>query len=256
MRHQAACLAALSIACAVSCSGGAAEEARSVLVVSAYDDEQAALLGAATSVQRIVRGGRTYHVGVLAGDRVVFALTGVGIERARAATEAARRDFRLSAIVFVGVAGAVDPSVTIGDVVVPAQWAQHDTGDDPVWAAADTRLAALVPTELDNLDACDERPVCATSPRVHAGGHAVSGNRFVADPEHAEELWRRYAARTVDMETSAVAEVARAAKIPFLGIRAASDITTSGRSREHVRRYAALAARNAAAVALAFFARR
>lgn len=232
----------------------ASSEARSVLVLSAFDGELEPMLAATTSLRRVDRGGRTYYTGVLAGDHVVLGLTGGGVQRARAASEAALAAFSVSAVVFVGVAGGVDPHVGIGDVIVPAEWGQHDTGREPAWFAVDAKLAALVPTRIDGLAACGH-PACAHEPHIYVGGRGVSGSRFIDDPDQANDLWRQHTARVVDMETSAVAEVAHAAKLPFLGFRAVSDVTTTGLSRDHMNRYWRLAARNAAEVAIAFFER-
>ncbi len=224
-----------------------------VLVLSAFPDELAPLLDVAHVTEEVRRDGRVYHVGVIEGNRVILALTGVGVDRAREATRDAIAAWSVSAIVFVGIAGGIDPGVGVGDVVVPGAWARHDAGR-PTWYPVSERLAALVPRTAE-LDACARRPPCADRPQVRQGGHGVSGSRFIADPAHGRELWRAHAARVVDMETSAVAEVASANQIPFIAFRAVSDVVSSGDSHQDVNELGPVAIANATRVALGFFDR-
>jgi adenosylhomocysteine nucleosidase len=206
----------------------------------------------ATAVERRIRAnGHEYFIGELRGQSVVLSLSGVGIGRARRATEHAIGAFPLSAIVFVGIAGGLDPELGVGDVVVPAMWGQHDTEGEPAWAPTNARLGTLVPRTLD-LERCDRAPPCALAPRVRLGGRGVSGVRFIADPDDGRRLWDSYSARVVDMETSAVAEVSAARDLPFIAFRAISDVVATGNSHRDVDELGPVAMSNAARAALQF----
>lgn len=96
-----------------------------VVVISAVSAELEQLLGVA-SIERTVKiAGRTHHVGRLEGHPVVLLLTGVSMVNAAAATQAVIDHFDVGGIVFSGIAGGVNPNLSIGDVAVPAQWGQH-----------------------------------------------------------------------------------------------------------------------------------
>jgi adenosylhomocysteine nucleosidase len=222
-----------------------------VLVLSAFPDELAPLLDVAHVTEQVRRDGRVFHLGVIEGNRVILALTGVGVDRAREATQDAIAAWSVSAIVFVGIAGGIEPGLGVGDVVVPGAWARHDAGR-PTWYPVSERLAALVPRSTE-LDACARRPPCAGHPQVRQGGYGVSGARFIADPAYGEELWRVHAARVVDMETSAVADVASANKLPFIAFRAVSDVVSTGDSHGDIDEFGPLAITNATRAALGFF---
>jgi adenosylhomocysteine nucleosidase len=72
-----------------------------------------------------VINGRTYHVGELAGKKVLFVLSGVSMVNAAMTTQTVLDYFEIDGIVFSGIAGGVNPGLNIGDVVVPAQWGQY-----------------------------------------------------------------------------------------------------------------------------------
>lgn len=96
-----------------------------VAVISAFPPEIGAL-DAATQDQKAydVHGVR-FTTGVLEGKPVVVFLSGVSMVNAAMTTQMALDRFNISRIVFSGIAGGVDESLDIGDVVVADQWAQN-----------------------------------------------------------------------------------------------------------------------------------
>jgi 8-oxo-dGTP diphosphatase len=62
--------------------------------------------------------GTQFEVGQLSGCRVALALTGKGNQSAAVLTERAAAEFTPAAVIFVGVAGALQPHLGLGDVVV------------------------------------------------------------------------------------------------------------------------------------------
>ncbi|MDX3899743.1 MAG: 5'-methylthioadenosine/S-adenosylhomocysteine nucleosidase [Sphingobium sp.] len=69
--------------------------------------------------------GLTFLTGTMAGRPVVLMQSGVSMVNAAMNTQLALDRFTVKRIVFSGIAGGVDPSLSIGDVVVPAEWAQY-----------------------------------------------------------------------------------------------------------------------------------
>jgi adenosylhomocysteine nucleosidase len=120
----AACLALLS-GCATMRSSGTAREMPRIAVISAFDAELAVLKAAAQVTETRVINGRTHYLGTLAGHDVVLMLSGFSMVNAAMTTQALLDNFRISSIVFSGIAGGVNPGLNVGDVTVPAQWGNY-----------------------------------------------------------------------------------------------------------------------------------
>jgi len=69
--------------------------------------------------------GRSFITGRLGGHEVVLFYSGVSMVNAAMLTQAAADYFNLTGLVFSGIGGGVNPELKIGDVVVPAEWAQY-----------------------------------------------------------------------------------------------------------------------------------
>ena len=96
-----------------------------VLVMSALGVELEQLCAHTQIAQTYVINGRTYSVGRLAGQDVVLVFTGMSMVNAAMVTQTALHHFTVHTIVVSGIAGGINPNLHIGDVVVPAQWAEY-----------------------------------------------------------------------------------------------------------------------------------
>jgi adenosylhomocysteine nucleosidase len=96
-----------------------------ILVMSAFDAETSALIQRAEDISTVIAGRRKFTLGRLGGKDVVIAQSGVSMVNAAMTTQVAVDYFNLTAIVFSGIAGGVNPALHIGDVVAPAEWGQH-----------------------------------------------------------------------------------------------------------------------------------
>ena len=96
-----------------------------VAVMSAFSPEWQVLLKDLEGPAEHKIHGRRFVTGKLAGKDVVLFLSGVSMVNAAMTTQQAIDHFNISAIVFSGIAGGVDPTLDIGDVVVSAQWGQY-----------------------------------------------------------------------------------------------------------------------------------
>lgn len=96
-----------------------------IAVISAFPPEITALAAATQDRKETVRGGTTFITGTLQGKPVVLFLSGMSMVNAAMTTQSAIDNFTVSRIVFSGIAGGVDPSLDIGDVIVPDQWSSY-----------------------------------------------------------------------------------------------------------------------------------
>lgn len=96
-----------------------------IAVMSAFEPEWQTLLASVQDSKEHVINGRRFVTGTIEGQDVVLFLSGISMVNAAMTTQQAIDHFNITAIVFSGIAGGVDPSLTIGDVVVSEQWGQY-----------------------------------------------------------------------------------------------------------------------------------
>jgi adenosylhomocysteine nucleosidase len=186
------------------------------------------------------RAGILFIIGTLRGRSAVVAATGVGKVNAAATTMLLLREFKPSAVLMSGTAGALKAGLKPGTVVVAEKVAQHDTGtirdtEFISWAAKnpvdDVRNPLFIPAAKELLAAAKEASRAAiTSDKnpatVEASaitGVIVCGDVFVASVEKKDSLRRLFRADAVDMESAAVAQICWQNAVPFLAIRGISD---------------------------------
>jgi adenosylhomocysteine nucleosidase len=212
-----------------------------IAIVSAMQQELAALLAQADDVEIRHHAGRQFHVGHLHGQPVVLVLCGVG--KVAAATTAVLLAERHApqALVFTGVAGGLGAGVRVGDVVVGDTLLQHDMDASPLFpryevpltgrslfdadAALSAALAdatAAVLAEPGHFGA-DAQALGVQAPRLHRG-LIVSGDRFVSTaPESAALRQALPQALAVEMEGAALAQACHDLGLPFAVLRTISD---------------------------------
>jgi len=150
----------------------------------------------------------TIEVGVVAGRRVAWCASGVGAAAATAATRLLVDGHRPTVVISAGFAGALDAALPRGSVVRPLRSvAEADLRPIPLWTP----------------DGAAAEPCAAT---------ILTVDRVVATAEAKRCLAAASGANLVDMETHAVATVARAAGLPCAAVRVISDDATEDLPRE------------------------
>ncbi len=95
------------------------------VVMTAYEPEFNALSKSVESPVEHKVNGLTFLVGTMSGKQVVLMQSGVSIVNAAMNTQLVLDRFAVKRIVFSGIAGGVDPGLSIGDVIVPEDWGQY-----------------------------------------------------------------------------------------------------------------------------------
>ena len=116
------------LAIALSSAPAMAQERSRIAVISAFEPEWIALQEDLQGAEETVINGNRFLTGTLGGREVVLFLSGISMVNAAMTTQLALDHFDISQIVFSGIAGGVDPGLSIGDVVVPEQWGQYLEG--------------------------------------------------------------------------------------------------------------------------------
>lgn len=180
-------------------------------------------------------GRRTYHTGRLWGREVAVVFSHWG--KVASATAAANliTQFGAQHILFTGVAGAIDPSLNIGDMVVANQFVQHDLDARPVFRRyevpmfekthldADPALQRLLLAACETFVAQRHPSTRGVTPRV-ALGLVATGDRFFSSASDVETLRDDVpGVLCVEMEGAAVAQVCFEHAIPLGVVRTISD---------------------------------
>ncbi len=194
-------------------------------IIGAMDEEIASLLDKMDQVKSHTRFGIVYYQGILQETSVVLCKSGVGKVNAAFCTHILIDHFQVKEIIFTGVAGALDPQLDIGDIVVSTECQQHD-----VDARALGFPRGIIPFQEVSLFPADPDLVRWA---VRAGkslanvkvvpGKVLSGDQFISDPLTVKELRDQLQGTCVEMEGAAVAHVSWLAGIPYVVIRSISD---------------------------------
>jgi adenosylhomocysteine nucleosidase len=196
--------------------------------------------------ERVRVGGFDFDQGRLDGRPVVLAQAGIGkVNTATVATLLAAR-FGARALVFSGVAGGLDPGLAIGDVVIALRAVQHDAGvieegrlhpyqaghipffnpTPELGYAVCPDLLARVRGRLEGLELAPLSAAAGGSGRRPqlVYGTILTGDQFIHCEATRERLHREFEAHAVAMEGAALAQVAERLGMPWLEIRALSDL--------------------------------
>jgi adenosylhomocysteine nucleosidase len=203
-------------------------------LICAIPQELDTLQGELTDTHTQALAHTTFTAGVLDGHDVVLAGSGMGKVNAALVTTVLADRFHCRAIVFSGVAGGLDPTLKIGDVVVADRVIQHDAGVlengqvrvyQPGYAPIINPTDRLgFPVDPDLLARVRERLEGVSVPGQIVYGTVLSGDQYLNCETTRERLLRDFEGRAIEMEGGAVAQVCESFNIPWLVIRALSDL--------------------------------
>jgi adenosylhomocysteine nucleosidase len=235
-------------------------------IISALHEEQEGLVHAMQGPAKVIHGMRDYALGRLWGIDAVCVLSRIGKVAAATTASMLVEKFGVTHILFTGVAGAGDPGVVVGDIVVAESLVQHDMDASPLFPRFEVPLTGLAHFQTDTglskllADAAgdfferdfsavigqDERQVFRLGqPRVHRGLIA-SGDRFVSSRSHLTQLGGSLPGLlAVEMEGAAVAQVCFELGVPFAVIRTISDNANEDAATDFMRFVKTVAARYA-----------
>lgn len=167
-----------------------------------------------------------FIIGKIGNVECILVQSGVGKVNASRTTQILIEKYKPEAVINVGVGGSINPELNIGDVIIAKQVYQHDfditafdhkigyvpeVGD---YIECDKNLLNMFYNIIDQIEDKDFKT------RI---GIIASGDQFYTETEKMKEIRSNFNADIVDMECSAIAQVAFLDNIPFIGIRSVSD---------------------------------
>ncbi len=198
-----------------------------------------------TNKQEHKIGRRSYFTGELNNQKVVVVFSRVGKVAASATVTTLILEFKISELIFTGVAGGIHADVKIGDIVLGQSLIQHDMNAQPLFPAYEIPMLGKAYFEADSsqlevattaiLEILEEQHLHNVisekdldkfnihQPQLHVG-LIGSGDLFFSTNSQKEKLQQNLPEiLCVEMEGAAVAQVCYEFDIPFIIIRTISD---------------------------------
>lgn len=164
--------------------------------------------------------------GKIEEKHIVLIQSGIGKVNAARVTQILIDNFDIEYIINVGAAGALDPMLNIGDIVIGTKLIQHDfditafghakgyiTGVGN-YIKSDEALIENIKKSINNIE--------DRNYKIYEGNIA-SGDIFCTDILMKEKIYSKFDAECVEMEGAAIAQVCYLDNIPFVVIRSISD---------------------------------
>lgn len=200
-------------------------------VIGAMESEVAQLRAALGNAETMEYAGLAFHSGTLGKTRVVLVKSGVGKVNAARCAQILIDRFGVNRIVNTGIAGGVGEGLAIADVVVGTELVQHDF-DAAAFGYARGNLCDPAHRDTPSVFHSDAKLVEAFRAAAEAvagptrvkTGRIATGDLFVASAEAKRDIAQTFGAAAVEMEGGAIAQVAAMAGVPFVVLRAISDL--------------------------------
>lgn len=238
-----------------------------VAVLSALQSELDLLIDSLDEPERSDLADWPLWHGTYGNTSLILARAGLGKVNTAALSAVLWDRSRPSLMVFTGVAGGLDPSLGVGDVVVGQLTLQHDTGVIASGGSLERYQAGHVPF-YNPTDQFGYRPSPATLASMRSAietttlepvlerdpsvvfGTILTGDQFLQDEATRDRLFSDFGASAIEMEGAALGQVASRFGVDHLVVRSLSDLA-GGEAVDHFDRFVSEVSVNSARLVLA-----
>lgn len=195
-------------------------------IIGAMDEEVELLKASIQGREDSTIAGYAFYTGTLHGHQVVLLKSGIGKVNAAIGTALLLQEFKPDCVINTGSAGGFDPELNVGDVVISSEVRHHDVdvtifGYEP--GQVPGQPAAFIPDE--HLAATAEQCIARMEGMKTVRGLIATGDSFMNDPVRVANTREAFPQmKAVEMEAAAIAQTCVQFQVPFLVIRALSDI--------------------------------
>lgn len=195
-------------------------------IIGAMEQEVAILKNALSNCIEQKKGGCTFFSGQLKGVDVTLLQSGIGKVSASIGTTILLDQYAPDIVINTGSAGGFDPSLNLGDVVVSTEVRHHDAdvtafgyemgqmASQPAAFIADSHLITIA-----------EQAIAMKEGQHSVRGLICTGDAFVCSEEKKQYIRKHFpTVIAVEMEASAVAQTCHQFAVPFVIVRAISDV--------------------------------
>ena len=194
-----------------------------IAIMGAMPEEVAPLLERVENINKVEYASNTYYEATYKGKELVIAYSKIGKVFSTLTASTLLEKFGCTTLLFSGVAGAINPKLHIGDLIIADKLCQHDLditifGHDHGYVPEG---AVFVETDAKLREIAKE--VAAKNSLKVIEGTIATGDQFVASSERKAFIESTFSADALEMEGASVAVVCDALDVPFFILRAISD---------------------------------
>ncbi len=173
------------------------------------------------SLTNIVKDEPGLCIGTSAAGQVVLKTSGIGKVNSAITACTMIKEYAPEYIINSGVAGGIDRSLAVGDVVVGEHTAYHDFYVGDVASQDELGFPALIPADASLL--AKAREIGKSNPSLKFG-LICTGDQFITNNDALMVIKSKLPeALAVDMESCSIAHTCHRFGVPFMSIRIISD---------------------------------
>ena len=194
-----------------------------IAIMGAMPEEIEPLLEKVENINKVEYANNSYYEATYKGKELVIAYSKIGKVFSSLTASTLLEKFSCDKLLFSGVAGAINPALKIGDLIIADKLCQHDLdisifGHDFGFVPEG---AKFVETDKALRDIAKE--VAKKNELSLIEGTIATGDQFVASNDRKEFISKNFSADALEMEGASVAVVCDALNVPFFVLRAISD---------------------------------
>ena len=210
---------------------------KTVGIIGAMDCEINRLKQNLKNLKEIKHGELIINLGNLYGHNIILVKSGVGKVNAALCTQYIIDKYNPDFIINTGIAGGIASGLQVGDIVVGTELVQYDFDVSAIGYAKGYMCTGKNPDKptvfYSDRELINEFEEAAKGKiNVHKGIIA-SGDTFVSDKNKKQEIKETFNATAVEMEGCAIAQTAATNGIPFVVVRAISDLADDTAAQDH-----------------------
>lgn len=195
-------------------------------IIGAMEEEVAVLKQEMEIEETVEYASMQFCKGVLCGRQVVIVRSGIGKVNAGICAQILADKFDVGTLINTGIAGSLDATIDIGDMVISTDLVEHDM-DATIFGDPLGQVPRMDTFSFPADETLMEKAVAANkeaNPDIQTfTGRIVSGDQFVSSAEVKEKLVEHFQAKCTEMEGAAIAHAAYLNHISCVIIRAISD---------------------------------
>lgn len=199
---------------------------KTVGIVVAMDEEREEIVNLMKDVELEQVYNLRFLKGTIEGKKCIVIKCGVGKVNAARATQVMLDHFEIDYIINLGVAGALNSMLDVGDVVIAKKVIQHDFDITAFGHSKGyiTGVGAFIESNHNLLEefssVLEEMPERNYKIKM---GIVATGDIFCTESWMKDKIRAKFNADVVDMECAAIAQVCYLSEKPFIAIRSISD---------------------------------